>query len=383
MGHCGRRFRHGHPWWARRVPHTEGRRCPARLHPHPQPLVDLKDLPQTRKDERHPHELVLNPTPYGHGQYICDGCQLAGEGASYHCAQCQFDLHLDCQKARENVNPWQRRQQWFRLHQEAMKAMELNTREGFEKARELLKEQVAASPFHRVTPLYNLACVEARLGDNLEKALEYLQEAVAAGWNDVQHIKNDADLNNLHELDGYQALIASLEADSSDDEAIVDIDIRGLSQEERKKVKAEWKQKRKEMKQEKFAERLQAKAEKFQALAEKFQAKAEKFIAEKKAAEEKAAEKKAEEKNEKPVELEKQAEPVVETAPAPASAPAPSPAPVPAPVQMSGSSSIEDFQGKLKTLEEMGFMDRRRNITALIVSRGDMVAAVQSLLSGQ
>jgi len=281
-----------------------------------------------------------------------------------------------------------------------MKAMELKTREGLEKARELLKEQATVSPFHRVTPLYNLACVEALIGENLEKALEYLQEAVAAGWTDVDHIKNDADLVALHNLDAYKALIASLEADSSDDDSGVEIQFNfgGLSKEERKKLKQAWKQKRIQERAEHLkaraakvqahaeqakaennpaAEKLENRAEKLQAKAEKLQAFAENFQAKKEA------------KEEKKPEPEVQVQPVAEKKPEPAPTPASTPAPVATPVspapsaQLSGSSTVDEFQAKLKTLEEMGFPDRRRNITALVLARGDLVNAVQSLLSGQ
>jgi hypothetical protein len=395
--HGHRRFHGQRPWWARR--NGGPRRCP--FQGEPQQPVNLGELPKTRKDERHAHELVLTPEPYGHGNFVCDGCQLAGQGASYQCAGCNFDLHIDCAKAREATNPWQRRQQWFRLHQEAMKAMEQKTREGLEKARELLKEQATVSPFHRVTPLYNLACVESLLGEKLEKALEYLQEAVAAGWTDVEHIKKDADLLALQGLDAFKALIASLEADSSDDDSGVEVHVNfgGLPKEERKKLKQEWRQKRMQERAEKLqsrvekvqaraeqakaendpiaqklevrAEMLQAKAEKMQAKVEKIQSKLESPKEEVKAESPKPEEKKPEEKKpESPKPEEKKPEPV--NVPSPVAQP-----------QLSGSSTIDEFQAKLKTLEEMGFADRRRNITALVLARGDLVNAVQSLLSGQ
>jgi len=321
--------------------------------------VNLSDLPKTRRDDRHAHELLLTAVPYGHGHFVCDGCQLAGQGASYQCAGCSYDLHIDCAKAKDVANPWQRRQQWFRLHQEAMKSMETKTREGLEHARNLLKEQAGLSPFHRVTPLYNLACVEALLGDKLEKALEYLQEAVAAGWTDVEHIKKDTDLDALRGLDAYQALIASLEADSSDEET-VHIEVNIPNREERRAAKQ---QAREEKREEKEAKREEKREEK---------------------------EAKREEKRFVPLTPVYPAPVVTSSAPAPApvlpsvvpSVPAPAAPAAPAP-GLSGSNSIDEFQTKLKTLEDMGFGDRRRNITALVLARGDLVAAVQNLLSGQ
>jgi len=264
-----------------------------------------------------------------------------------------------------------------------MKAMETKTREGLEKARELLKEQATTSPFHRVTPLYNLACVEALLGDNLEKALEYLQEAVAAGWSDVDHIKKDTDLDRLRSLDSYKALVASLEADSSSDEEI-HIDVHLGPDGEAQFAELSREQKRAA----KFGKREERRAEKMARRAEKF-AKREEARKEREGKSQAAEVIKVEEAK---VAAVPEPVPVVSAPPQPVSEPAPAPVPSPAPVQapivpqppavLSGSSSsIDEFQSKLKTLEEMGFPDRRRNITALVLARGDLVAAVQSLLN--
>jgi len=386
---CGRRgFGYGRPWWARRGCHAaagqQQRRCPFfSQEQRPAEAVNLSDLPKSRRDDRHAHELILNPNPYGHGHFVCDGCQLAGQGASYQCAECSFDLHIDCSKAKDGANPWQRRQQWFRLHQEAMKFMETKSREGLEKAREFLKEQAGLSPFHRTTPLYNLACVEALLGEKLEKALEYLQEAVAAGWTDVEHIKKDTDLDALRGLEAYQALIASLEADS-DDEA-VHIEVNFPNREERRAAKQ---QAREEKRAAKFAQREEKReekrVEKEGKREEKRQLKEEPKVVPLTPVYPSPAATTPLTSSPAPVIAVPSAPPAVAT-PAPASAPVPSPVPAPAPAAqgLSGSNSIDEFQTKLKTLEEMGFGDRRRNITALVLARGELVAAVQNLLSGQ
>jgi len=370
---CPARRGQGRPWWSRRGGFPGGQR---RFHPHVHRHEEqnLSDLPRSRQDDRHEHELTLNENPYGHGHFVCDGCQLAGRGPSYQCAQCSFDLHVDCTKAKDISNPWQRRQQWFRLHQEAMKAMETKTREGLEKARELLKEQATTSPFHRVTPLYNLACVEALLGDNLDKAIEYLQEAVAAGWSDVDHIKKDTDLDRLRSLDSFVALVASLEADSSSDEEIhIDVHLGPNGEAQFAELRQSRDQKRMEREQrraEKIARRREEKLTNQEKRQEKKEAQAVPEVAAVAVAEPVPA----------PVAVVQPA-PVVEQASV--SAPVVEPAPVPQPpaVLSGSSSSIDEFQSKLKTLEEMGFPDRRRNITALVLARGDLVAAVQSLLS--
>jgi hypothetical protein len=264
-----------------------------------------------------------------------------------------------------------------------MKAMETKTREGLEKARELLKEQATTSPFHRVTPLYNLACVEALLGDNLDKALEYLQEAVAAGWSDVDHIKKDTDLDRLRSLDAYNALVASLEADSSSDEEIhIDVHLgpngeAQFAELRRDQKRSEKLQKREERRAEKLARREEKIVKREEMRKEKLQQKEEAKTPATAPVE--PAPKVAEPA---PTPVAEPAPAIVAEPPAPVSEPAPAPVVAqPAPVLSGSSSSIDEFQSKLKTLEEMGFPDRRRNITALVLARGDLVAAVQSLLN--
>lgn len=315
-----------------------------------------KNLPQTRTDARHPHELTLTMHPYGGAAgFICDGCQLAGRRMSYHCAQCQFDLHVDCEKAKafhehKNNNPWQRRQQWFRLHNQALKKMEKNKPKALEKARELLKHQLELSVHHRATPLYNLACVESLCGA-LEESVNYLREAVAAGWTDFEHLKADKDLDNIRELDGYKELIAASVDESNE-------------------------------KTEEEAKEDAPKAE---------------------------AEEKTEITGESQAFAVASPPPYAVTAPIPPSTPTPvepavqlvpnyapsitekelneTPAPAPAPAQPTSppalsesKSAVAEFDEKLSTLEEMGWNDRRKNITTLVRTHGDLVAAVQVLL---
>jgi len=277
-----------------------------------------------------------------------------------------------------------------------MKALETKSREGLEKARELLKEQLNTSPFHRTTPLYNLACVESLLGDKLEKALEYLQEAIASGWNDVNHIKNDTDLDNLRGLDGYKALVASLEADSSsEDDEEIRIDVvfpnREAAREARDTLREEARQARIQAHIQRQQERAAAHAEK---VAERIARKEEKVAAKVEAKAEKVAEKIAEQVEKAAETIAKKVAEVVipapvAPAPAPAVVPAPaSPAPAPAsPAPTSPapvpalSASVQEFESKLTTLTEMGFNDRRRNIMALIQNGNDLVSAVQWLLT--
>jgi len=102
---------------------------------------------------------------------------------------------------------WGRRARFFQLQQEALRLMETGTTSNIEAARALLNEQLQI--FEHSTPIYNIACCEALLG-NSKEALEWLQKAVTAGYTDVNHIENDADLVSVRNLDGFKTIIATL-----------------------------------------------------------------------------------------------------------------------------------------------------------------------------
>jgi len=81
--------------------------------------------------------------------------------------------------------------------------------ENIQQARALFQEQLGM--FEHPTPIYNIACCEALLGNSRE-ALSYLQKSIAAGYTDVAHIENDSDLQSLRDLDEFKSIVASLKA---------------------------------------------------------------------------------------------------------------------------------------------------------------------------
>jgi len=301
-------------------------------------------LPQTLEDSRHQHPLYLVQDPYGHGNFVCDGCNLPGRRFAYHCGHCNYDLHVSCDKAKAKSErmankPWARRRRWFQLHHEAMALLETPTAENLAKAKSLFEEQLATSPFHQATPLYNLACVESLQG-NSGDALSRLQEAVNNGWKDAAHTEADKDFDNIRQLDGFKALIAAMKADQGNTEGNTDV------KEEKKREKRE---KRQEAKRQPEAPKPEVKPEAAPLTPIYPQLKV--------------------------------------AAPAPATPqqtviqPAPvEPAQPAVPSLPTQSSSIAEFDEKLKTLESMGFVDRRKNISVLVRTRGDLVAAIQQLL---
>jgi tetratricopeptide (TPR) repeat protein len=101
------------------------------------------------------------------------------------------------------------RGKYFFLQQQGHALMMTGKPEMIKEARALFQQQL--SIFEHPTPMYNLACCDALLG-NTNEALEQLRKAIAAGFCDVNHIENDADLVSLRALPEYQALIAQLKA---------------------------------------------------------------------------------------------------------------------------------------------------------------------------
>jgi len=58
---------------------------------------------------------------------------------------------------------------------------------------------------------YNVACTYARM-KKIELAIEALETAVASGYDDVEWMKRDADLDNIRAHPGYRALVERMEA---------------------------------------------------------------------------------------------------------------------------------------------------------------------------
>ncbi|CAH2058028.1 unnamed protein product [Thlaspi arvense] len=62
------------------------------------------DLPREINHKSHPdHPLTLfHSPPYGQA-YGCDGCGQYGSGFTYHCSECQYDVHVGCAFIPETV----------------------------------------------------------------------------------------------------------------------------------------------------------------------------------------------------------------------------------------------------------------------------------------
>ena len=97
------------------------------------------------------------------------------------------------------------REQWQRLHRESLQKLQAKE---YEEAEKLLKRIVRAVPNDN-TALYNLACLYS-LTSKKEKALEYLEKSIKAGFTNVGHIQQDSDLDNIRNEEKYKELIKKL-----------------------------------------------------------------------------------------------------------------------------------------------------------------------------
>eukprot|EP01126_Amoeba_proteus_P025408 TRINITY_DN2536_c0_g1_i6.p1 TRINITY_DN2536_c0_g1~~TRINITY_DN2536_c0_g1_i6.p1 ORF type:complete len:298 (-),score=46.09 TRINITY_DN2536_c0_g1_i6:62-955(-) len=98
------------------------------------------------------------------------------------------------------------------LWKEGLALMEIHN---YATAKVKFEEQLALTrrPHRQVSPLYNIACCEALMG-NHDSAIAYLQRAFECGLHDVQFMKDDQDLYSLRELPGFKQLIIQMEARS-------------------------------------------------------------------------------------------------------------------------------------------------------------------------
>jgi len=98
------------------------------------------------------------------------------------------------------------------------------TKEQLELAKTLLKEIISLAPADP-TALYNLACVDSLMG-NLSESIEWLEKAVQNGYRDVEHIRTDADLDNVRELSRFillvQQLSPGLPVETKEEEVVVE-----------------------------------------------------------------------------------------------------------------------------------------------------------------
>lgn len=93
-----------------------------------------------------------------------------------------------------------------RLLQLSRRSLELFKARKYDEIERTLTEALAIAPWH-ATNLYNMACCKALQGHG-DSAMEFLEKAADHGFTDFVHIERDSDLQSLHDLARYKALIA-------------------------------------------------------------------------------------------------------------------------------------------------------------------------------
>jgi serine/threonine protein kinase/tetratricopeptide (TPR) repeat protein len=87
-----------------------------------------------------------------------------------------------------------------------------------EETLKLTKSKLGANHPNTVASIYHIACVHAVMiakaedrGKQADLAMDWLQQAVAAGYKDVAHMKKDTDLDPLRGREDFKKLLADLE----------------------------------------------------------------------------------------------------------------------------------------------------------------------------
>ncbi|MBC8066202.1 MAG: hypothetical protein H7Y17_15325 [Chlorobia bacterium] len=105
---------------------------------------------------------------------------------------------------------------WWRLAQARLFAKEYDSAiQAYQKALEL----GAFGNKFKAGAQYDIACAYSLKGDK-DRAFEWLRKSMDSGWRDLQHLRTDSDLGNLHEDKRWEELAATKDiAGMSRDEA--------------------------------------------------------------------------------------------------------------------------------------------------------------------
>jgi len=98
----------------------------------------------------------------------------------------------------------------WKLHKIAYQYLESGDKIFIQKGKETLQKILDISPNDKIA-LYNLACADSLLG-NLNEAITALNRAIDAGYNDLFHMLNDKDFDNIKNTDEFHNLVAKLES---------------------------------------------------------------------------------------------------------------------------------------------------------------------------
>jgi len=93
---------------------------------------------------------------------------------------------------------------WY-LHRKGIQLMGMKE---YAKARELFRKQFSLAPTN-ATPVYNMACCDALLGDESD-AIAHLNQAIDLGYSNSDHAQIDEDLISLHGSVEFQKVLVRM-----------------------------------------------------------------------------------------------------------------------------------------------------------------------------
>jgi len=99
------------------------------------------------------------------------------------------------------------------LFDKSLECLKCSDKESIMKGRDYLIAMARLQPENYLT-LYNLACAESLL-NNIPEAVKILEQAISAGFTNLEHLKEDKDLDNIRNTEGYKNLVLRLENRSS------------------------------------------------------------------------------------------------------------------------------------------------------------------------
>jgi hypothetical protein len=91
------------------------------------------------------------------------------------------------------------------MHNKALTLMSVGDEESLDIARDLLVHIIKNEPSNNIA-LYNLACAESLIG-NIDEAITQLKNAIAAGYDDLQHLIEDPDFENIRYTNGFDECV--------------------------------------------------------------------------------------------------------------------------------------------------------------------------------
>jgi len=102
---------------------------------------------------------------------------------------------------------WERKKNWFMKEKKIQALFKSGSVQDLEEAKTLILEQI--SSYESAHSVYNLACVESLL-KNEKPALDYLKRAIDLGWQDLEHIDRDSDLDFIRNTPQFKEIIEKL-----------------------------------------------------------------------------------------------------------------------------------------------------------------------------